>query len=166
MADVKDSTKKAIENFCKKQIKKKRKRNGSRNKAPERDLVRTDLLPWLKRNGFSINVVEAKAVYNVKAGRYLSGQTDKGFSDMVGNDADGIACFIEAKAPGRKKVILDQKHRHQYDFIIEKIKSNCFAGCFDSLVDLQVTYSSFKRARAAGDRDKAQHILMAALNRH
>ena len=143
MTDQKTRAKAALDGYLRRQLKKDAGPT-RKNKSPERDFVKGEVLPWLKMNGFDVNVVEAKAVYNVKAGRYMTGQTDAGLSDIVGNDRDGMAVFLEIKAPGKRGVIRNKKHWHQREFLLRKIETNCFAGCFDSIEDLDRVYQAYK----------------------
>lgn len=123
-------------------------------KSPEKDLEAL-VLDWLRLNKFDVNVVEAKAVFNPKIKRYISGMTTPGFPDVVGNDCDGNAVFVELKAPGRRSTIRDD----QYRFLMRKIESNCFAVCIDSLGMLQQLYNGWKSL----DRDDRQDFLLTQL---
>ena len=101
-------------------------------------------MQWLKDNDFSCHVVESKAVYNRQAGTYVSGQAEKGMSDIVGSTPDGRACFIELKAKDRCSTLKD----HQRDFLMTKIKRGAFACCVDSVERLEMCLNHFK---AGGD---------------
>lgn len=132
-------TQKAIERYIQKQTPstKPRRKNGSPEKEVERKV-----LEWCKQQGWSVDVVESKAVYSASAGRYLSGQTKSGFSDLVGSTAEGLSVYLELKSPGRKSCV----RAKQYDFLLQKIQSNCFAGVFDSANLLESTYRAFLQA--------------------
>lgn len=109
-----------------------------KNRKPEQESV-LECLSWLKRNGFDCDIIEAKASFSVQAGRYLRSQAVAGMSDLVGNDKDGRACFIEIKAKGRRSTL----KAHQAEFLIRKIKSNCFATVATSEQELAEIYSRF-----------------------
>lgn len=108
------------------------------NKKPEK-VVEKLVMSWLNARGFSVNVIEAKATYSRAAGRYLSGQTDAGVSDIVGNDRYGCGVFIELKAPGKRATLRPA----QSQFLKEKIRTNCFAVCVDSVDLLERLYRNW-----------------------
>lgn len=141
--DFKARVQKAMENHHAKLIKKPRAKREKPNGRPEKEVEKA-CTQWLRANGFSVNVVESKAVYSAAAGRYLSGQTDQGFADCVGvHGATGIAVFIEFKAPGKLATLRPtQKH-----FLRDKIKFNAFACVVDSVERLQMIFREFDLAR-------------------
>ena len=123
------SVKKALENYS-------RKHMGIKRERPEKQ-VEKSVLEWCARSGFDISVVESKAVYSRSAGRYLRGQTEAGFSDLVGVTSTGRACFIELKAEGKRSTLKP----HQYDFLLRKIKLGAFACCVDSVELIDSIYT-------------------------
>jgi hypothetical protein len=127
----------------------------TRNKSPERDLSKL-IMSWLKVNEFDCTIVESKAVYNQKAKRYLKSQAVPGFPDIVGNDSRGTAVYIELKAPGRLSTIKDR----QREFLLRKIKSNCFAVCVDGVGRLEKTYEHWKSLMEEPRRDFLTQILI------
>jgi hypothetical protein len=126
-----------------------------KNKSPEADFLLKELDPWLKKNGFLMDRVEAKATYNVNAGTYLNSPTTPGMSDRVGNDRFGRACFIEAKAPGSKRLRMDQR-----EFLEKKIRSKCFAVCVQSVAEIEEYYNHFMSLSLP----KAESYLLMLLN--
>lgn len=123
----------------KKRERKDKKRSSiSTERSPEKE-VEKEALVWCKSKGFDISVVESKAVYSRAAGRYLRGQTEAGFSDLVGVTNDGRAVFIELKAKGK----LSTLKPHQYDFLLRKIKLGAFACCIDSASLLDEVHSKW-----------------------
>lgn len=108
------------------------------NKRPEKDLEK-EVLVWLRDNGFSCHVIEAKATYNPKAGAYISAPVIKGMPDIVGCTPKGVACFIELKAPGRRSTLKP----HQRNFLKTKITYGCFSVCVDSVAMLEKFYADF-----------------------
>lgn len=129
-----DKVKEAILKWSQKQLPKDKRKNNS----PEKDFVK-DLKKHLERRGFSMDVVESKATYNPKTGAYTSSAIRSGFSDMVGNDSDGRAIYIEAKARGK----LNTTKNHQLDFLEEKIISGAFACVADSIEGFDFIYDTF-----------------------
>jgi len=124
-----ESTKIALERYFDKQAKAAHRamvRGGKRNQSPEKD-VEKQVMAEASRLGFDLHVIESKAVYSHKAGRYLRGQAEPGYSDLSGNHGH-IAVYIELKARGRRSTLSDV----QRDFLLKKIKQGCFAGCVDS----------------------------------
>lgn len=132
----KESTKKAIENYYKRQevdIKPTRK-----NKKPEKQ-VEQDVLIWAKSKGMSLDIIEAKAKFNTATGMYTGRAASAGLSDLIGNTQHGLAVFIELKSHGRR--IGSALHPRQRAFLTEKIMSNCFAICADSSAYCEKVYT-------------------------
>lgn len=114
---------------------------------------------WLNLNGFSCDVIESKAVFSQKAGRYLRGQTVKGMSDVVGCDPVGRGCFVELKARGKRtNVSLDQ-----IVFLSKKITNHAFAVVVDSADCLSFYYKNYcefiKQSDFNGARDYLRSVL-------
>ena len=130
-----------MENHHAKLIKKtKRETRVKPNGKPEREVV-LECRKWLKNHGFSVNIVESKAVFSRSSGEYVSGQTDPGFSDCVGVHESGVGVFIEFKAPGKLSTIRPAQHH----FLTDKIKFNAFACVVDSVERLQEIFSTYRR---------------------
>lgn len=125
-----DSAMRALNKYSQKQIKstKKSKSKKRTGLSPEKT-VEKEVMKWIKDQGFSCNVVEAKAIYSPTAGQYLRGQTDAGFPDIAGCTPHGLGCFIELKAKGKRSTLKE----HQRQFLIEKINRGAFAVCVDSV---------------------------------
>lgn len=151
--DYKKRVANAIEKYNRKQCKEKKPR-ATRNKAPEKEVVKI-CLGWLRSSGFDVHVVEAKAVFSAKAGRYLSSQTTPGMSDIVGNSPEGVACFIEVKAKGKISTLRE----NQRQFLINKIHSNCFAVVVDSQDTLQSCYSKWQACRQLNAQHAKEYLL-------
>lgn len=128
------SVRDAIEKYSRKQLK---DNTGPRrkNSKPEK-LVVSECMKWFNEFGFSMTVVESKAVYSASAGRYLSGQAAAGFPDSVGCTPFGVGCFVEFKAKGKVATLRDG----QREFLKEKILKGCFACVVDSMTMLQGIY--------------------------
>lgn len=129
-----------------------------KNQRPEFELTKKPCMKWLKENGFSMNVVEARAVYHPESGKYLRGQTDAGFADAVGCTPDGLAAAVEFKAPGALKRLKP----HQRQWIAEKILKGAFACTVDSVALLSEIWFQFKNLRAI-DPALAKDFLLARL---
>lgn len=112
------------------------KPTGRKNKKPEKEVER-EVLNWCRLAGWSVDVVESKAVWSRSAKRFLKGQTRAGFADIVGITDDGLFVAIELKAPGRRGTI----RQSQYDYLSGIICKNGFAVVVDSAELLQ-TYSA------------------------
>ena len=110
-----------------------------KNKKPEKEVEKA-CMEWFKDNGFSMDVVESKAVYSVSSGGYRSGQTVPGFTDSAGCTPDGYGCFVEFKAKGKKYNV----SQVQKEFIKEKIYRGCFAIVVDNVELLQQAYLHWK----------------------
>lgn len=136
----KQRTQKAIERYIQKQTPSKKPRR--KNNKPEK-LVEKEVLAWCKQQGWSVDVVESKAVYSASAGRYLSGQTKSGYADVVGSTDQGLSVSIELKSPGRRATV----RLAQYEFLKEKIHKNCFAVVVDSAKLLESYYLEFLQSK-------------------
>jgi len=127
-------------------IKKRRK-----NLSPEKD-IEIQVTSWMLANGWDFSVVDARGKYNPTTRRYLAGPVERGFPDIVANSPQGVACFVELKAPGcavRSRVSPDQ-----YSFLTRKIVSNCFAVVVDSASILQKYWQEFQTSS-----DPKQYLL-------
>jgi hypothetical protein len=136
-------TRAALSRFYEKEAKRvEREMNPVRqkNEKPEEAVVQA-LLKFFKEHPetFSVNRVESKAVYSSAAGRYMEGQAEEGFSDLIGCDSEGFALYIEVKAPGRRSSIRPS----QEVFLLQKIKMRAFAAVVDSVELFQTLYSSW-----------------------
>lgn len=140
----------AVLNFSRKQLKSETKSN-KKNKSPEKD-VEKECMNWFNTNGFSMNVVESKAVFNQSAGRYLTGQTITGFLDSAGCTPSGYGCFVEFKA--KKK--LSTLRQRQRIFMREKILKGCFSCVVDGAELLQENYQAWN---VLGKEDRVGYLL-------
>lgn len=134
MSDHIDRIKNIIEKQHAKECAPKRSRS-KRNQKPEQITVR-ECMDWFNDLGFSMSVVESKAVFSASAGRYLSGQTVAGFTDSAGCTPYGMGCFVEFKARGKRSTLRPA----QREFIKAKIFKGCFACVVDSKDRLHEVY--------------------------
>lgn len=135
------SAKKALERFYERQLRELERVQSPRrrNAKPEQEVVRA-MLAWLREQRFSCHVVEAKAVYSARAGRYVSSQTTPGFSDIVGACPNGLAAFVEVKAKGKRHTL----RAGQRAFLRDKINAGAFAVCVDSVQCLEQVWIAFE----------------------
>lgn len=135
---------------------KSKKKTSRKNKSPEKDLCEKEIMPWLKANAFCCTVIEAKSTFSASVGKYIKSQAVPGFPDIVGNDSDGVAVYIELKAPGRISTLRDNQRR----FLKKKIYSNCFGIVVDSVDKLQTSYEQWK---CIDKKDKKIDYLLSLL---
>lgn len=137
MSDHKERVKKAIEGYYEKQDK-LGELPTRKNEKPEQEVV-NKILVWLKQNDFDAMTIEAKATYSVQRGGYSGRAASPGTPDIIGNFKDGLAIWIEAKAPSRRSTVRDL----QIQFLTRKIQSCCFAVVVDSVDLLEQTWRQF-----------------------
>ena len=126
MTDHKSRIQTAIEKFSRKDDPSRPKR---KNASPERDLQQ-EVLRWMNNNGFHVHNINSSASYSLAAGRYISqSHAAPGLPDIIGNDNKGHAVYIELKAKGKRSTLKP----HQRQFLVNKIKTMCFAICADSI---------------------------------
>ena len=125
-----------------------------KNSKPE-EIFKKQILAYLLRNGFDIDVIESKAVYSQKLRRYMHSQATPGMSDLIGNDPSGHACFIELKAPKKLKTLRE----NQRMFLVRKIESNAFACVVDSIEMFVQIYSDWKHYKLQGEFEARQFLL-------
>jgi hypothetical protein len=124
MIDHKKRIMSIVKRLHKKELRSKRKKNNENLEGP----VVLEIKNELFKLGFSLDVVEAKATWNERAGRYISSQAVPGFPDLCGTGPDGESVWIEVKARGKRHTIRPA----QFNFLLEKIKQGAFAICADS----------------------------------
>lgn len=127
----------------------------SKNKKPEKR-VESEVLSMAHALGMSLDVIESKAVYSVRAKRYLRGSAPIGFCDLVGNDKNGFACYVELKDPKKKNNLSDD----QREFLTRKIGFKSFACCTFSADHFQGLYNKWASFE---DRNQAQTFLLEVL---
>jgi VRR-NUC domain len=122
---------------------------------PEKQ-VEIEILSFLKSATFiEVDVIDSKATFSQKLSRYRKSKSAPvGFPDLVGNDENGTAFYIELKAKGNLGKLKEVQKR----FLERKISSNCFAVCVDSAELFQKIYFHWMAS------NKSKHILMQYLN--
>lgn len=109
--------------------------------GPEK-VVEKEILAMCKEIGLDMSIVDSGLEFTKNGGQKES-DTEVGFSDLVGNDPNGIACYIELKARGKIKTLSDSQRR----FLLRKAQ----AGCFACVVDRpEVLFSLFLAWKSEG----------------
>lgn len=136
----KDRVRKAVEKFT---IKHSRKSSSIKRKnlKPEKE-VQIACVTWMRSLGWDVSIIESKATYDHKSGRYISQSVKAGYSDCSGNTNHGLSIYIEFKAPGR----LSTLRFNQREFLLKKIESGCFAVCVDGTSLLKTLWKEFNLA--------------------
>ena len=111
-----------------------------KNKKPEKVLEK-QVIAWAPLKHWDLTVVEAKSVFNPRLGMYLRSQVEPGYSDISGNDNEGMAVYIELKSKGKRSTLSDT----QRAFLTRKIFTNAFAVCVDSLDMLEENYKLWRK---------------------
>lgn len=121
-----------------------------KNEKPEKE-VEKKVLDWCRSfAGWSMDVVEAKAVFSEGAQMYLHSQAKSGFSDLVGCTGMGLFVAIELKAPGRLSTLREK----QREYLIDKINKGCFAVVVDSVELLITLWKTFVSLPSVEERKK------------
>lgn len=145
MSSPKDRALKALENHHRKLANKQIKFT-RRNGKPEKEVERF-CLQWMRERNWDVQILESKAVYNANAGRYLRTMSvSAGTCDCIGTLPNGLFVAIEFKAPGRLATFASDRNHLQRDYIINKIKSGCFACVTDSAARLEKIYNAWLEA--------------------
>lgn len=129
-----------------------------KNTKPEKEVER-HVLEWLRVNNFDVNIVESKAVFNPKIGRYLSSMSTPGMSDVIGNDRNGKAVYIELKAKGK----INTLRENQFEFLKRKILTNCFAVVIDDVEKLSKYYNHWISLSIQAGREYLLELLSSYL---
>lgn len=156
------SAKDALDRYYKKQAKsaeRAMKNPRKKNARPEWELTKKPCKKWFEQKGWRMHIVESKAVFSQDSQRYVTGQLEAGFSDSVGAAPNGLAAFVEFKAPGKRSTLAE----HQRDFLIDKIEIGCFGVCVDSVECLEAAWILFCQRRKAGGVKAGIQFLMEHL---
>lgn len=144
MSSHKNSVKKAIEGFYKRQEVTVKTPTRTNNK-PEKE-VEKECTDWFKANGFRYKIIEAKGVWSEARQCYTSGRVKAGTLDCQITTPDGFSGWVEFKAPGKLKTIHDNPK--QLKTLKSEIAANCFACVVDSahsLEQIYLTWLAFRR---------------------
>ena len=155
-----DRVREAMENHHAKLANKKQRL--TKNKKPEKEVERY-CMAWMSDQGWDVQVLEAKATYNPRAGRYLRNQSVAvGTVDCVGTLTNGIFVAIEFKSPGRLSTFAHDRNFAQRDYLLNKIHSGAFACVTDSVARLEKVFAAYQEALLVSP-DKAKNILLSYL---
>lgn len=127
---------------------------------PEKEVEKA-CLEWMRTQGWSVNIFEAKATFDPRRQRYISQSMKAGTCDCMGNTSEGVSVAVEFKAPGAISSFNSPKRIKQKQFIINKILTNCFACVVDSVEKLETIYKQWQFLRADGEA--ARSYLLKAL---
>lgn len=150
MTDHKKRVEAAIGKWSQKQLDQNTPTKIRSNDKPEARFL-LELKNYLTAKGWDMTIIEAKANYSEASGRYTSGAVAAGYPDLSGNMPDGTAVYIEVKAPGKRSTIRPA----QREFLLRKIKTNCFAICCDSIEYFERVYGEWY----ASDSVRYQDVL-------
>jgi hypothetical protein len=116
-----------------------------KNKSPEKTIVEKEVQAYCDNMNWLVSVVDSKAVFSEKTGRYLRGMAEAGFPDMVGCDEYGNFVAIELKARGKLSTIKPK----QVEYLRKAKEKGAFAVCVDSAELLHQLYLDYlpKRLR-------------------
>lgn len=129
----------AINKWSSKQLPKPQRKKT--NDKPEARFL-LELKKYLTNLGWDVTIIEAKASYSEESGRYTHGAVAAGYPDLSGNMPNGLAVYIETKAPGKRSTIRPAQH----EFLTRKISSNCFAICCDSVIYFDRVFAEWSQA--------------------
>ena len=128
------------------------------NASPEND-VQKELVDHVRKMGWQIHIVEAKATWSEAQGRYIGQSVKQGFPDSIGCMPGGRFFAIEFKAPGKRGTLSG----NQRVFLEDKIHQGGFAICCDGLKFFQHVYNTWKCHMSRGHNDVAMQFLLDAL---
>lgn len=155
--EFKDRIRNAIAQNYERQLKKERGPQ-RKNDKPEKEVER-QCMDQMRDWGWSMQVFEAKATYDPKAQRYISQSMKQGTLDSGGSTNEGVAAWVEFKAPGKLATL----RPNQRLFLIQKIGVNNFACVVDSKERLIEIHSKWDFLREHGNYDAARDYLMSMI---
>jgi hypothetical protein len=113
--------------------------------GPEK-VVEKEVLALCESLGIYLSVIDSKAIYSKFKEAYSKNYcVPEGAPDLWGNDSNGVAVFLELKAPGKLKTL----RASQRLFLERKIEQGCFAACVDSPKHLFELYVEFRKSGKA-----------------
>lgn len=135
------------------------KTSSNRNNKPEK-IVENNVIWWLQRNGFSVDVYDSKATFSVASQRYKKSKNMKiGTPDLLGVSPEGFFVAIELKAPGKEEVCSFL----QRQFLVDKIERNGFGLVVSDISFLQETWLTWLNLRKSSKDDEAKKLLKSLL---
>lgn len=134
----------------------------TKNRKPEKDVERF-CLAWMREQGWDVQIIESKATFNPRAGRYLRNTSvTTGTCDCIGTLPNGVFVAVEFKAPGRLNTFAHDRNFAQRDYLLAKIHSGAFAAVVDSVARLEKIFGEYQESLAIS-KDKAKNILLSWL---
>lgn len=117
--------------------------------------VESQVLAWAFQRGWSLDVVDSKAIRGAQDRFVRNSGVKVGTSDLVGCTDSGLAVYLELKRPGKR----DLCRLEQRQFLERKIDSNAFALVVDDLEYLQTVYLHFVSLDLKERRDYLKSLL-------
>lgn len=124
------------------------------NKIKPEKLVEQEVRFWAFQMGFSLDVYDSKMIVFGGQKRRNPG-LQVSTSDLVGNDSNGLALYIELKAPGECDVCRIGQHQ----FLTRKILSNAFGAVVSSSKDLEQLYKTWLSLRKNSFKEANDYLL-------
>jgi hypothetical protein len=150
-----------IDAFAKRQLKKSAP--PTRKNAKPEEAVATECIDWMRAQGWSVTIFEAKATFDPRRGIYRQQAMKAGVADCLGNMQDGVSVVVEFKAPGKLTTFARHENVRQQRFLIEKIRSGAFACVVDSAKRLEMIHRKWLEIRNTDGILEAKNFLMSAL---
>lgn len=138
----KESTKEALDRYFTKQANKALKPK-RKNTKPEK-IVQMDCVAWMRRQGWDVQIYEAKATFNPLRNRYTQGSMKAGTVDCQGVTPNGQFVAVEFKAPKKRATFNASKNCRQREYLMNKIKSNAFGCVVESAAQLQKIWDAYQ----------------------
>jgi hypothetical protein len=158
--DYKSRVRAALNKVAERELKEISKLNGTHKKrkhAKPEKLVEKACMEWMRNQGWSVQVIEAKATYNPRG--FWSNQSVKaGTCDCIGTTNQGISVAIEFKAESRLKTFRKETNQRQIDYIVEKIEHGAFACVTDSVERLKEIHEVWTNIRAKSFEDSIRYL--------
>lgn len=117
------------------------KRSKKRSLGPEK-IVEKEVLAMAQEIGLDLSVIDSKAIYSKNQDRYTKNYcVPEGAPDLWGCDSNGVAVYVELKAPGK----LNTLSHKQRQFLQRKAALGCFAIAVDSPQMLFEMYLNWRK---------------------
>lgn len=161
----KKSTEAALLKYYENQIPKYQTFRKKKNNKPEK-ITEQECLEYMRGLGWQVAIYESKAIYNPKAGRFISQNMKAGTCDCMGTMPCGTSVAVEFKAKGRVADFNKPHARRQREFIENKITMNAFATVTDSVARLKETFENWHRIRFQEGPEAARNYLFSILPKY
>lgn len=144
----------ALTRFMTKAQPKPFRRRGSPEKA-----VEAECLEWMRGQGWSVEIYEAKNNYNPAAGRWIGKSMRSGTVDCQGILPNGTFVAVEFKAPGKRAQFNVQTNAKQKQYLLEKIHFLAFGCVVDSAQLLKIIYTGYLEELKKGQEVAKDYLL-------